>query len=204
MPLSTLFQTISKFALLSTLSATAIFSQGICSNQIKNDAVNACTSSCGDIGECIFGCEIGGINDVDVCQSSCTGLGSVCLNACLSVTQQITRACTQTSDVTSSLTFKLGTVVYNRATGMWQQTVVITNTTENTVNAPGYILDALNSGWTLFNRDGTTSQLLPTGSPFKNLGPVPPNSAVSVTLQFTRTGATALTYSPRVLSGTAR
>ncbi len=63
---------------------------GIPSNICKNTAVSRCTAGCADVGQCIFGCEIGGINNVDTCSSSCTGLGAPCLNACLQVIDSIT------------------------------------------------------------------------------------------------------------------
>lgn len=62
---------------------------GIPSNGCKNDAVSRCTAGCADVGQCIFGCEIGGINNLDTCASSCTGLGATCLNACFQVVDAI-------------------------------------------------------------------------------------------------------------------
>ena len=58
--------------------------------------MNQCTASCADIGECIFGCEIGGINNASTCVTSCTGLGTPCLNSCLMVVNQIS-SCTYVS-----------------------------------------------------------------------------------------------------------
>jgi hypothetical protein len=58
-------------------------------DQCKNNAVNACTMQCADIGECIFGCEIGGINNINTCSSSCTGLGTPCLNSCIQTVNAI-------------------------------------------------------------------------------------------------------------------
>jgi len=75
------------------IGATATAQSPTCSSSVKNAAVNQCVSQCADIGECIFGCEIGGINNVDTCSSSCTGLGTPCLNACLSTVNAITAGC---------------------------------------------------------------------------------------------------------------
>ncbi|SEG42374.1 hypothetical protein SAMN05421819_2853 [Bryocella elongata] len=58
-------------------------------NDCKNNAVNKCTAGCADIGECIFGCEIGGISSVSTCNSSCNGLGTPCVNSCLSTVNDI-------------------------------------------------------------------------------------------------------------------
>jgi len=71
-----------------TLTAGEAINAGAAS-QCKNNAVNACTAQCADIGECIFGCEIGGINSVNTCSSSCTGLGSPCLNSCIQTVNAI-------------------------------------------------------------------------------------------------------------------
>jgi hypothetical protein len=199
-------RTVRNFILIPALFAMAISGQQgqTCDPQIQQAAVNQCTAGCADIGECIFGCEIGGIGQTDICNQSCEGLGDACLNSCNSVVTQITSQCTGTSNVTASVSLKLGTVVLNRATGIWQQTVVVSNTTNAAMNGLGYILDSLNPGWTLTNGDGVTTQLPPTSSSYKNFGPLGPNSAATVTLQFTRTGTPAFTYSPRVLSGSAR
>jgi hypothetical protein len=53
-------------------------------------AVNNCTAGCGDIGECIFGCEIGGINNPNVCSVDCSNLTSACLDSCTSTNKAIT------------------------------------------------------------------------------------------------------------------
>lgn len=56
---------------------------GIVDSQCQQDAVSQCDAECGDDGPCKFGCQIGGINSLDTCTSSCTGLGAPCLNACM-------------------------------------------------------------------------------------------------------------------------
>jgi hypothetical protein len=55
----------------------------------KQDAVNQCTRDCGESGQCIFGCEIGQVNDADRCGIDCNGLGDLCLNSCLRVVEAI-------------------------------------------------------------------------------------------------------------------
>ena len=57
--------------------------------QCQQTAVNQCTANCNDIGECIFGCEIGGIHDPNVCLESCSTLGAPCLDACLQTAEAI-------------------------------------------------------------------------------------------------------------------
>ena len=72
--------------LISTTSAYAQIpprpSDGIVSPVCKQSAVNRCNAACGDDGNCIFGCSVGGLNNPDTCASSCSGQGAPCLNAC--------------------------------------------------------------------------------------------------------------------------
>ncbi len=163
---------------------------GICSNVIKNSCVSACTARCADIGECIFGCEIGGINNVDTCSSSCTGLGAACLDSCLQTVDCINIGC---GDVTPAFKINRGTVVYNRSLGLWQQTVVLTNTSCRNLGNLLYRVDALAPGWTLQNADGVTG----LGVGYKTLPFLSSLASTTLTLQFTRAGTTPLTYVPR-------
>lgn len=66
---------------------------GICSSTVQQQCVGACDAGCGDDGPCKFGCQIGGINNADTCTSSCSGLGSPCLNACYQTVDCINRGC---------------------------------------------------------------------------------------------------------------
>lgn len=171
------------------------------STACKNNAVNQCASQCGVVGECIFGCQIGGVNNADVCNESCTGLGAACLNSCFKVVNQIATC----AYVTGDITVNWGALVYNRATQVWEQTVRITNTnTTATMYNVAYVLDSLVSGWTLTNGNGVTSQLAPSGSPFKNCGSLAPGATTIVTLTFSRTGTPSFGYLPRVVTSSAR
>jgi len=188
------------------------------SSTCQHDAVIQCNAQCSDIGECIFGCEIGGIGNSDVCAESCSTLGDTCLNSCLKVINQIANCPYVTGDITVSC----GTLVYNRAAQVWQQTVRITNTsTTTTMNYVGYVLDSLVAGWTLTNGDGVTSALAPVGSPYKNLAPpassapplspaglnsgsLAPGAVATLTMTFTRTGTTSFGYIPRVVTSVSR
>lgn len=183
-------------------SCRAPITNGICSNTVKNTCVASCSAGCADVGQCIFGCEIGGINNVDTCASSCSGLGDSCLNSCLATVGCISSGCG--ANVTSDVAITLGTPVLNRATGVWQQTVKITNTCGETLTGLALVLDALATGWAVKNSDGTTSTMQPAGSSYKNFGDLTVNTTATITLQFTRTGTPAFTYSPRVVSGPNR
>ena len=163
---------------------------GICSNVIKNTCVRACTANCADVGECIFGCEIGGINNSDTCSSSCSGLGAACLDSCLQTVECINIGC---GDVTHALKINRGTVVYNRSLDLWQQNVVLTNTSCRTMGNLLYRLDALAPGWTLKNGDGVTG----LGVAYKKLISLNSLASTTLTLQFSRAGTAPLTYVPR-------
>lgn len=162
---------------------------GICSSVTQNACVSACKVRCGDSGQCIFGCEIGGINNNDTCSSSCTGLGAACLDSCLQTVACISLAC---NDATKALKINRGTVVYNRPLGLWQQNVVLTNTACRNLGNLVYHLDSLAPGWTLTNADGVTLDVAYKALPMLNS-----LASATLTLQFSRAGTAPLTYVPR-------
>ncbi|MBM3786545.1 MAG: Ig-like domain repeat protein [Acidobacteria bacterium] len=106
-------------------------------------------------------------------------------------------------EVTGQLTIVRGALVLNRATGRFQQVVNVTNN-GGALSAAAYVLDSLAPGVSLVNPSGTTSAAAPAGSPYRELGALAAGGSVSTTLEFTRTGPVAVTYSPRVLGGGAR
>ena len=175
---------------------------GVCLPSVAASCVSDCSQQCGDDGECIFGCQIGQFTSVSQCTFDCNGLGDSCNNSCLKTVQCIAAGCS--SNVTNEVMMNLGAIVYNRATGVWQQTVKIANATSETLCDLGFILDTLATGWTVTNSDGATTGLLPAGSPYKNYGDLAPGATATITLQFTRTGTPMFTYSPRVVIGTGR
>src|SRR6218665_328790 len=79
---------------------------GICSSAVQQFCVSACDARCGDDVPCKFGCQIGGINNVDTCTSSCSNLSASCLNNCMKTVRCITNGCT---DLTSALKINRGT-----------------------------------------------------------------------------------------------
>jgi hypothetical protein len=136
------------------------------------------------------------------------------MDSCIATVRQISNC----SYVTGDITVNCGTLVYNRATSQWTQTVRVTNTNST---APMYdavfILDSLISGWTLTNGDGVTSSFPPAGSPYKlacTVQPNPnggdpacqlaPNTSMNLTLVFTRNGTPAFGYMPRVITSSVR
>jgi hypothetical protein len=97
------------------------------------------------------------------------------------------------SDVTHALKINMGTVVYNRSLGLWQQNVVLTNTACRNLGNLVYHLDALAAGWTLTNADGVTT----LGVAYKTLVSLNSLASATLTLQFSRAGTAPLTYVPR-------
>ena len=116
------------------------------SNACKNEAVNKCTAQCADIGECIFGCEIAGIDSVDTCNSSCVGLGTPCLNSCLETVNAINANCSPLTVTTFKVLF--GSTAYTVSTASpailpWQVTGIQVTFSEpvvtGTINSLGGI-----------------------------------------------------------------
>ena len=94
----------------------------------------------------------------------------------------------------------------NRRTNRMVQTVTVRNTSSNTVTGPTYlVLDSLSSNTILANATGTTSKLVPTGSPYVQVtaGSLAPQASVSVSLEFTVPASGGITYDARTSSGSA-
>jgi len=167
---------------------------GVCLPSVKSQCVSDCSQRCGDVGECIFGCEIGQFTSVDQCTFDCNGLGEPCLQSCLVTVDCINLGC---NVVTDKLNISRGAIVYNRSTKVWQQTIVVTNSGCTDLTGLAYFVDSLSSGWGLTNGDGTTTG----GLVYKKLGSLQSQSVTTITLLFSRTGATVFDYTPRVVSG---
>jgi hypothetical protein len=56
----------------------------------------------------------------------------------------------------------------------------------------------------MYQPDGYTSAALPSGSPYKNVGPIGAGATATVTIPFTRTGTPAITYTARILGSDPR
>ena len=159
---------------------------GICLPSVKSMCVTVCALKCGSNGLCIFGCELGQINDPDTCHSQCINDGS-CERSCLATVSCIANGCgnTRMFDV------ERGTVVLNRAANVWQQTVRISNPSCcYLMNDGKYYIQNLAPGWTLLNGDAKS----PDTTLFKTLPKLDPLGKTTVTLQFNRTGNSALAY----------
>lgn len=97
------------------------------------------------------------------------------------------------ADVTHAFKINRGTVVYNRPLGLWQQNVVLTNTSCRNLGVLVYRLESLAAGWALTNADGVTG----LGVGYKTLPFLSSLASTTLTLQFSRAGTTPLTYVPR-------
>jgi hypothetical protein len=95
---------------------------------------------------------------------------------------------------------------YNVVTKRFNQSVTITNTTQNAVPGPiSLVLDGLSANASLYDPAGTTdAQSVPAGSPYANTASgLAPGQSVTVALQFTDPTMAGITYTPRVLAGSA-
>ncbi len=95
--------------------------------------------------------------------------------------------------------------VRDRRTGTYSQQVTVKNNLATTVAGSFYVvLDGLTAGVSLANVSGSTGTYAPLGSPYVlvpgSAGGLAPGASLSVTLQFTNSSNTAITYTPRVLN----
>jgi hypothetical protein len=172
------------------------FSKSYCLSTIKAKCFNQCAIDCRNDGYCLFGCSVGQDFDSNRCETNCAEYGAACLTSCLKTIECISGDC---GDVTLGVTIVHGAIVYNRLTQRWQQTVLITNNTCVPITKPVYYLASLSPGWTLTNGIVNTAY----AAPLKEIPTtIDPLGMVSLTLEFTRTGTTAFSYTPRVSGGT--
>ena len=96
-----------------------------------------------------------------------------------------------------------GVATLNRTTGRFQQTVDITNN-GSSVSGSAFVLDNLAAGVTLYQPSGATVNTIPAGSPYKEAGAINAGQTIRITLEFTRVGTPAITYTPRMLGPGSR
>lgn len=107
------------------------------------------------------------------------------------------------ANVTSQFSVSASAVTYNRGTGIYSQNVKLTNHGAALASS-AYVLDSLPAGVALKAPSGFTSAALPAGSPYLEAGPIGAGATVTITLQFTRSGTQAITYTPRILGAGPR
>ncbi len=108
-----------------------------------------------------------------------------------------------TSNVTTQIDVVKSAVTLNRSTGRYSQTVKLTNNGA-ALPAAAYVLDSLPDGVAMIGPTGYTSAALPAGSPYEEAGPIEANGTVTFTIQLSRTGTQAVTYTARVLGSGLR
>jgi uncharacterized repeat protein (TIGR01451 family) len=103
-----------------------------------------------------------------------------------------------------SLTYTQSALVQNRATGYFTRTVTVTNSGA-AISASAYVADGLPAGVSMVSPSGTTDgSAPPAGSPYLELGPIGAGGSVTKTIQFSRTGTQAITYTTRILGAGPR
>jgi len=128
-----------------------------------------------------------------------TPSGATC-TATLSGTLNISAAFTGST----SLTYTQGALVQNRSTGIFSRTVTVTNS-GTAIAASAYVADGLPVGVSMVSPSGTTdSSAPPSGSPYLELGAIGGGGSVTKTIQFSRTGTQAITYTTRILGAGPR
>ena len=109
------------------------------------------------------------------------------------------------NDATSLVAAKRGGYIYSMGTGRFTEMVTLTNTSAGTVTGPiALALDYLPTGVSLWNAAGETDCTEPVGSPYATAaGNLAPGQSVTLNLQFTDPAMSAISYTPRVLAGSA-
>lgn len=188
---------------LLALPATQAAAQNQTQTCIDN-AVIACFDRCDDplnFQECLVGCAAGGYASTQLCSDECFN-NPICESNCMRVAEraQICVGATQKVDIVR------GALALNRSTGVWQQTVRLTNNTPlETLSNLVLVLDTLAPGWSLANADGTTVDLAPFHSPYKEAaGKLAPGQSVTLVLRFARTGTPTFSYAPVVYTTLTR
>jgi hypothetical protein len=108
------------------------------------------------------------------------------------------------ADVTSEIQITRGGLRLNRTTGLFVQTVTITNTGSSSISGPiSLALDNLPASASLYGISGATLCDQPQGSPYVNIttGSLNPGGSVRTTLEFIDAAKTGISYSARVLAG---
>lgn len=112
-------------------------------------------------------------------------------------------------DMSNQLSVTRGAYRLDRRTGRFVQTVTLTNHGPAIAGPLSLALDGLASTVTLWNQNGATSCAQPTGSPVINVGTgsdtvLSTGESTTITLQFTNPKNQTITYSTRVLAGSAQ
>jgi hypothetical protein len=129
-------------------------------------------------------------------------------NLTLNTSQSVTAGfqSTAAANDTGQVTVALGGFRVNRATGLYTQVVTLTNTGAAMAGPVSLAFDNLTAGVHLSNPAGSTSCTSPPGSPYATVstGTWGSGQMLSVTVSFSVTTPTAISYTPRILAGTGQ
>ncbi len=94
----------------------------------------------------------------------------------------------------------------DHSTGLWVQTVTLTNTSETVTGPVALVLGSLSANVTLANADGNTQFVTPKGSPYIFLpldssSQLGPGQSITLTLQFANPKNGSITYTAQVYAG---
>ena len=112
-------------------------------------------------------------------------------------------ACACAIDVTPSIGLTYSGVTMNPTTRRYVQTVTLKNNSSASITGPvSLVLDQLTANVSLYNATGTTTALLPVGSPYVSVSTdLAPGQSIAIQLQFINTGNVTFNYVTRVLAG---
>ena len=112
-------------------------------------------------------------------------------------------ACACAIDVTPSIGVTYSGVTINPTTRRYVQTVTLKNNSSASITGPvSLVLDQLTANVSLYNATGTTTALLPVGSPYVTASTdLAPGQSIAIQLQFINTGNVTFNYVTRVLAG---
>jgi uncharacterized protein len=101
-------------------------------------------------------------------------------------------------DLTSSITYSATGLGFNRATGLFNGTVTITNTSASAISGPVQVaFNALPAGITLSNASGNLG-----ATPYITTGTLAAGASVTIPVQFRIQGSARVSYTLAVYSGT--
>jgi predicted extracellular nuclease len=105
----------------------------------------------------------------------------------------------ETANVTSLTTISATGLGYNRVTKLYTGTVTVKNKSASAIAGPVYLFfDALPTGVTLTNAAGTAAGIPYIVVSSANLAA---GASSTVSVKFTNSGATSMTYTPRIVAG---
>jgi uncharacterized protein len=100
--------------------------------------------------------------------------------------------------LTSSITYTASGLIFNRATGLFNGIVTVTNTSASAISGPLQIaFSALPSAVTLNNASGNLG-----GTPYITTGTLGAGASINVPVQFRIQGSVRVSYTLAVYSGT--